>query len=123
MNYCRKNSSIADGDRASAPKIEEREASEIRFVATGALDEYGFALRRIVGDGVCAVHVVPLQIGAGFPTFADALSFISGYDEARSEATFAKYEVSVRYSDDSKIEGVFNDKKSAIDFLNRVSRP
>jgi len=52
----------------------------------------------------------------------DAVKFIETYDENSRAASFQRFEIRVRYNNGNEIEGKFNDKVSAIDFL-RVCQP
>ena len=50
-------------------------------------------------------------------TVPDAIAFIQRYDEAKCSAVIDRYEIQVLYNNGNEIEGRFNDKQSAVDFL------
>ncbi len=50
-------------------------------------------------------------------TVEDAILFINGYDEQGTAKPVDRYEIQIRYNNGNRIDGKFNDKKSAVSFL------
>jgi flagellar hook protein FlgE len=65
------------------------------------------------------IRIIPLR-GNSYQvqTINDAIRFIEDYDEDSIDAdTFQKYEITIKYNNDDKIEGQFKNKDSALRFL------
>jgi hypothetical protein len=101
---------------------EARVALKQHLVASNAkqLEVFFGRLQKAIDRTVARVSVVPLH-GAenAFPSINDAMRFLVDHDpNARGAGEFRKYEVIVRYSNDDRVDASFDDKASAIDFLN-----
>jgi hypothetical protein len=51
---------------------------------------------------------------------AEAIAYIESFDETKQAARFIRYDVGVRYSNGDDVRGQFNDKSSAISFLQTI---
>ncbi len=115
-------------DEVMAQKIGQWEAATAAaraavYAAMLASNPAGLAqfletLRAAAGRGIRSVVILPLH---GAPTVLasapEAIRFIEGYDEGHGPATFARYEVEVRYSNDDQIRASFAAKSDACAFL------
>ena len=50
-------------------------------------------------------------------TIGEAVDLIESYNEKESPTSFERYEIQIRFSNGNEIKGQFNDKASAIEFL------
>lgn len=58
-----------------------------------------------------------VQRSSAFGPLDEAISFVSGYDEAAPTGPLVKYEVVIRYDNGDKIGGEFHDKATTVDYL------
>ena len=71
--------------------------------------------RRIIEDiTVLPLHGTALQTSS----VSEAVTLLYGYDEAASQTNFERYEIRILFRNTNEITGKFNDKPSAIEFLN-----
>lgn len=81
------------------------------------------SLTNAVSRQIESIFVLPLH---GDPhrvtSVEDALKFIQRYDENRNVDRFERYEIRVHYNNDNEVNGTFNDKESAMEFL-RIFQP
>ncbi len=76
------------------------------------------SLESAVSRQIVRIIILPLHgIKTELKTVPDAIAFIQKYDEFRCSARVDRYEIQVRYNNGNEIEGRFNDKQSALDFL------
>ena len=68
---------------------------------------------------ITLVRIIPLH-GKSFElkSIKKAIDFINDYDEKSVVTSVIRYEVEVRYNNDDSINGKFEDKNNAINFLN-----
>lgn len=82
------------------------------------------SLERAVSRFVETISVLPLHGSSSILTSVeDAISFIETYKNENGSGPVLKYEIIVRYNNTDKVEGVFNTKESAIDFLESYAPP
>jgi hypothetical protein len=64
------------------------------------------------------VIILPLH-GSGYEVvnIADAITFIESYDEQTPRGAIDRYDIQVRFNNGNVINGVFKDKRSALEFL------
>jgi len=56
-------------------------------------------------------------------TVAEALAFVTAYEEARGSNVFVRYEIIVRFNNGSEIIGKLSSKAEALEFLaNYINR-
>ena len=53
----------------------------------------------------------------------EAVDFIKSYDHTNGELEVLKYEIVVKYNNNDKVEGIFNTKSAAIEFLESYAAP
>jgi hypothetical protein len=76
------------------------------------------ALESAVNRQVVAVRIVPLHGAATECTSVQAaIEYVDHYEEDRACGPLLKYEIQIRYSNGDKVDGSFQDKPAAIDFL------
>jgi hypothetical protein len=108
-------------------RLSARRSSELKSDLLGrnrqALAAFLVELGAKIDRRVVRIVVLPLHGATNeFAEVGTAISFITSYAEAqRADAAFRKYEVSVRFSNEDKIEGVFESKADATSFLRYVS--
>lgn len=99
--------------------------SEKRRIPTALLREHAAELREFVEalDAVLDRTIVTISIATlhgltcEVPTVTHAVRFIERYDERQAVSGFVRYEIRVRYSNGDRIEGEFEGKSAAIQFL------
>jgi hypothetical protein len=65
----------------------------------------------------------PLSSRGESVSVEEAIEFIEAYDEEDGSQPFVRYEIRVVYNNGNKIEGQFEDKNSAIQFLRNYVPP
>jgi len=66
-----------------------------------------------------SVRVLPLHgRSVELVSVDEAITFIKGYDEEDASRPVVKYEVQIRYNNGDRIDGQFQNKQSAIEFLH-----
>jgi small nuclear ribonucleoprotein (snRNP)-like protein len=67
---------------------------------------------------VAQIHVLPLYGSASIvSSIAEALTFVETYNEATGSNEFTRYEIIVRFNNDSEIIGKLSSKAEALEFL------
>ncbi|MCW5590480.1 MAG: hypothetical protein KIS74_00120 [Burkholderiales bacterium] len=86
------------------------------------LESFFKQLEATLDRRIQSIVLIPLHgIQSEFKTIADAIAFISGYDQRLGgDGGFRKYEVIVRYSNGDKIDASFGEKAEAVHFLRYV---
>ena len=83
------------------------------------IDQFLAALHEAVSRRIEEITVLPLHGTAlQASSVTDAVTLLYGYDEAASQANFERYEIRILFRNKNEITGKFNDKPSAIEFLN-----
>ena len=73
---------------------------------------------------VKVVRVLPLHGSAVERTSIDeAIDYIEHYSEDEDPHPFVKYEIEVVYNNGNEINGQFQDKQSAVEFLRNFASP
>ena len=76
------------------------------------------ALRQCFNRRVERIFVVPLSgVPHEFSCVADAVRFVTEYDESAPVSTFKRYELNIRYSNGDEVRGEFQGQDRAIEFL------
>ena len=71
-----------------------------------------------------SISVLPLHgVSSTLTSVEDAIDFIEKYQTKIRSSPVLKYEIVVRYNNKDKIEGIFNSKESAIEFLESYAAP
>jgi hypothetical protein len=80
------------------------------------------ALRQKLDRLIQRIVILPL-FGKSFEykSIAEALKFISEYEESAGSGEFKKYEILVTFSNSDEIRGMFTNKDNATTFLNAVA--
>ena len=76
-------------------------------------------MERTIARNIQIVRILPLY-GKQFEykNIKEAINFIRKYSEKNKENKIIRYEVEIRYNNGDEIRGIFDDKKTAIKFLN-----
>lgn len=81
-------------------------------------DRFFEALRRNVNRRVQQVSVLTLSgTSHQFASVADAVRFVSDFDQLTPAKEFVRYELVIRYSNGDEVRGAFQERDSAVDFL------
>src|SRR5690606_24987677 len=71
-----------------------------------------------------SIRVLPLHGDSkALTTVEEAIDFIESYQNDNGSLPVLKYEIVVRYNNKDKVEGIFNSKESAIEFLESYAAP
>lgn len=82
------------------------------------LEHFLESLRKSLDRMVDEVLIVPLFGNANqFKSAKEAVDFLAAYSESDKPAKFKKYEVIIRFSNGDRIQGSFEDKKNALEFI------
>lgn len=105
-------SCLADTELASVKKA-------LLDINITRVQEFTIALANSVGRQVDRIVILPLHGSKQELTSVDsAIEMIQSYDEKTSAPdSFRRYEILIRFNNGNEINGKFNDKKAAIDFL------
>ena len=81
------------------------------------------SLRRHLDRHVESIFVLPLSgTPSEFTRIDDAIRFISEYNRTEQvPGAVVRYEVNVRYSNGDEMRGTFQERKTAIEFLESIS--
>lgn len=99
-------------------------AKELRKLNSKNVEQFLMELKKSVSRYISSVSVLPLH-GAilTIGNIDDAIRFVKNYKEDDGSKPIVKYEISIKYNNGDKIEGVFNDKSTAIKFLESYETP
>lgn len=88
------------------------------------VDEFFQNLEKAVSRYIESIVVLPLH-GAftTLQTVGDAIDFIEKYQAKNQDLPLLKYEITVRYNNNDKVEGTFNSKDDAVGFLESYAAP
>lgn len=76
------------------------------------------SLAAAVARQIESIVILPLHGSSHEVTSVeDAVRFIESYNEHESPSRFERYEIQIRFNNGNEIRGRFNDKASAIEFL------
>jgi hypothetical protein len=88
------------------------------------VDNFFEKLEKAVSRFIDSISVLPLHgASSTLPTVEDAIEFIENYQTRNGSLPVVKYEIIVRYNNKDKVEGIFNSKNSAIEFLESYAPP
>ena len=105
------------------PDARRRLRQQMRTVCAVELGLFFDALRSSLGRRINRVILLALsRTSVQFEDVESAIRFVEGYDEATPPTGFDRYELSVRYSNGSEVQGSFPNKKDCIDFLGLLRR-
>lgn len=100
------------------PVQRERIAEEIRKLHTDEFNQFFKTLRLCLNRRVKLIFVLTLSgTSRRFDCVADALRFVSEYDQSVPASGFVRYELNIRYSNGDEVRGEFQKKDRAIEFL------
>lgn len=81
-------------------------------------------LEKAVSRFIESIIILPLHgTSSTLSTVEEAINFLENYQNKNKTLPVLKYEIIVRYNNKDKVEGNFNSKESAIDFLGSYSAP
>lgn len=81
-------------------------------------------LEKAVSRFIESVSIVPLHGRTlTLNSIEEAINFIKTYNHKSGELEILKYEIVVRYNNNDKVEGIFNTKELAIEFLESYAAP
>jgi hypothetical protein len=73
-----------------------------------------------VNRQICAIRIIPLHgVAHDCASVAEAIEFVRAYDESTDLGPLLKYEVQIRYDNGDRIDAQFQDRVSAIEFLEQ----
>lgn len=82
------------------------------------------SLEKAVSRFIESISVLPLHgVSSTLTTVKEAIDFIESYQNGNGSLSVLKYEIVVRYNNKDKVEGMFNSKESAIEFLESYAAP
>lgn len=85
------------------------------------LKRFTESLRIALTRTISSIQVLPLHgRRKSLTSIEQAITFIEEFDESRPGTPFARYEVTVRYSNGDEIRGQFFTKVAAVEFLGNV---
>ncbi|MEX0810960.1 MAG: hypothetical protein WD048_02010 [Chitinophagales bacterium] len=88
------------------------------------VDTFFENLEKAVSRFIESISVLPLHgASSTLPTVKEAIDFIESYQNKNGSLPVLKYEIVVRYNNKDKVEGIFNSKESAIEFLESYAAP
>ncbi|MFW6275592.1 MAG: DNA methylase, partial [bacterium] len=88
------------------------------------IDNFFGNLEKAVSRFINSVSVLPLHgTFSTLTTIEEAIDFIENYRNINESLPVLKYEIIVRYNNNDKIEGIFNTKESAVEFLESYATP
>ena len=103
--------------------VKKRSVANTLFASNEAeLKGFFEVLTKTVTRKIKEIIVLPLH-GQRFQTVSigAAKALLENYDEDITQSHFERYEVLIRFENNNEITGKFNDKASAIEFLNNYS--
>lgn len=88
------------------------------------VDNFFENLEKAVSRFIISITVLPLHgISSTLKSVEKAIDFIENYRIKKGNLSVLKYEIIVRYNNDDKVEGIFNTKESAVEFLESYATP
>ena len=112
----------ADAFERLSPRRRSNIAKQIRQIHSGQFDRFFNALSNSLHRYIESILVLPLTgTEQQFDTINAAISFIHQYQSPTPSSNFVRYEIHVRYSNGDRIQGCFQEKEGAIEFLRTYS--
>ncbi len=88
------------------------------------VDTFFDNLEKAVSRFIESISVLPLHgASSTLSSVEQAIDFIESYQTKNGDLPILKYEIIVRYNNKDKVEGIFNSKDSAIEFLESYAAP
>ena len=88
------------------------------------VDTFFESLEKAVSRFIESISILPLHGASNtLTTVEEAIDFIETYQNENGSLPVLKYEIVVRYNNKDKVEGIFNSKESAIEFLESYAAP
>jgi hypothetical protein len=88
------------------------------------VDTFFDNLEKAVSRFIESINVLPLHgASSTLSSVKQAIDFIESYQTKNGDLPVLKYEIIVRYNNKDKVEGIFNSKDSAIQFLESYAAP
>lgn len=88
------------------------------------VDTFFESLEKAVSRFIESINVLPLHgVSNTLQTVDEAIIFIDRYKNETDNLPVLKYEIIVKYNNGDKVEGIFNSKESAIEFLMSYAAP
>lgn len=101
--------------RLAAALLSENRSGVSTFIA---------ALTTALSRQIERIIVLPLHgTAATLTTIAEALRFISDYNETAGSTALERYEIEIRYNNGDSVKGQYRNKPSAVEFLNSFLPP
>jgi hypothetical protein len=83
------------------------------------VDAFLTALTSSILRKIQRIVIIPLHgTRTELCTIVDALRLINSYDEKSTASGFVRYEIQIIFNNGNEINGKFNDKQNAIEFLH-----
>jgi hypothetical protein len=104
-------------------KKKEQVGKRLLQLNDGAVQEFMALMHNAVMRQIAVICVLPLHgTAVEFPSVPDAIRFVESYASPQCQAVpFVKYELQVRYNNGDRVEAQFQDRPTAIGFLNAFS--
>jgi hypothetical protein len=104
--------------RRLRPSVRESVARQLVDARSTEMAEFMEALRRAVLRRIELIRILPLHgVALECTTVEDAIRRIRRYDDRLAPSPVVRYEIEVRYSNGDRIAGQFQDKETAVRFL------
>ena len=105
------------------PHRRERIRKAIIGLHAEQFARFFMALRHNLSRRVQQISVLTLSgTSHNFRSAADAMRFVSDYDQQTPTEEFVRYELVIRYSNTDEVRGAFREKDGAIEFLKLYQR-
>ena len=105
---------------ALTPRKRTRIWKKLLELKRDDVQDFMSALERAVGRQISAVRIIPLHgVPHEYGSIGEAIEFVSRYDEDVECGPILKYEVQIRYDSSDRIDAQFQDRRSAIAFLEQ----
>ena len=88
------------------------------------VDNFFGNLEKAVSRFIDSISVLPLHgTSSTLTTVEEAIDFIENYRSKNESLPVLKYEITVRFNNNDKVEGIFNTKESTVEFLESYTTP
>lgn len=113
----------ADRIEHTPPEVMSRVKGRLVEANQGPINDFFAALNYRLGRNIMRVLMIPLYGRVNqFATIADALRFLDQHSIYEGSGEFRKYEVQIEFSNGDKVQGSFDSKFGAREFLELVSK-
>lgn len=108
--------------QAVSPRALERIKQRLVEANQDQINEFFAALRYRLERQIVRVFVIPLYGRSNqFLTVTAALNFLDAHNVAEGASEFRRYEVEIEFSNGDKVQGAFETKWGAREFLERMA--